>query len=902
MSTANTTPTTNINVGPLQVVPPPVPTITLQVTPPPGDSSVADAGTLNSVATNSQVRQLQTAALNAPLRLIYGRQMVGALLADVMVYGGNLVIFAVWCQGPVKLIESVYLDGVVAGAGVTVVNHDGTQVVPDPTLVAAYAAQSPGITYTDVLPGIAYSVIILSAAVTTGFPTLTAIVQGMKVYDPRDVTQTLGVPTTYKYSDNPALAIADLQTNATYGAGGAVDWTSVTTVANACDALVASTEKRRLIGLVIDQKQQIDTWFDAMRTYAGCFLWRNGGILTLAIDRPTSSTFTFSETTGNCRVKNVSRRSKKDLPTVVAIQYTDTSAAPWRDAYAYAYAAGVLAGTTPWRQSSVQMPGITRSSQANREAIEQLNKLAQTDLTLDIEAQDEALAVSVGDVVTVTANVGLSARQVRVINQATPGVARPVFTCEGYDPAVYSDSVVTTPSVVDTTLPNPNSPPQVTGLTLTEELFQVNASGAYLSRIKVAWTAPANFPVGFIRDYLIEVSLAGAIVDSSSATSSEYRTPALAENNTYLVKVWTRSATGALSASPTSASLLVTGTPPVPSDVANFQARSVGGRMFMTWSLNPEKNIAFYELRYGSTNVWGAGTLITRTQASGFIADVLPAGTWYFMIKAVSSAKTTANPDGTPSANAASQQVTLQFDTSLIVRATYLFTTPTLANMTAYNLQGDPATYYITDMGDGVGFGADNTNDTIGTFGDSLVNRVLAAPHTSGTSSWTSETFDYGSVLFGDWNFAGNITALDGSAITVTLNLKALIGDPWTPFTAFPGRMAARYAQLVISAATTNTLLIKKDVIGPAVTLDVAYKSESFTVTTSATLPVTVSLVGKYSLYKAIPMSPKGTAAKMAVYNNVVLSPSGANSFDVYAFNDAGVQVAVEVTGVFEGV
>jgi hypothetical protein len=59
-------------------------------------------------------------------------------------------------------------------------------VVADPTLVAAYAAQSPPITYADMLPGIAYSVVVLPPSLTTGFPNFSAIVQGLKTFDPRE--------------------------------------------------------------------------------------------------------------------------------------------------------------------------------------------------------------------------------------------------------------------------------------------------------------------------------------------------------------------------------------------------------------------------------------------------------------------------------------------------------------------------------------------------------------------------------------------------------------------------------------------------------------------------------------------------------------------------------------------
>lgn len=1047
----------------------PIPSVNLR----PGTSSVGSGPAINGVATSAQERNAQIAAENAPIRIPYGRQTMGGNIADVMLYGGDLIIVIVWGEGPVDAIEAFYVDDLAPPSSIVATHYTGTQVAADPTLVAAYATQSPPITYTDILPGIAYSVVKLPPGVTSGFPRFSAIIRGLLTYDPRiggttytpmasaleftsnatgggncfvyhkilapayvvqsgdvlrydvfidqnnlaqggvgsievDLDNTpfngrsaglvdqnghlaasynpasvagaiggwttrnisltpivgntvnavdlvnesnvagayrslyrniritdagggtvrlaiwsAGPPTlnvtnysalvtnialaeakAVRYSENPALALADLQVNATYGAAGAIDWASVYTTAEACDAYVGGVEKRRTLGLVIDSAQPIDQWFETLRTYAGCFLARNGAQLRLIPDRPAASSFTFSETStpATCRVRNLKRRTRRDTPTVCAVRYTNTSAYPWRDALVYAYAPGALANTVPWKIREIALPGITRSTQALREATEQLNKLRLLDIVCDVEGQDEALAVVVGDVVTVTANVGLVGKAMRVLNAAMPTLGRPVFGVEAYDQAVYSDSVQAAPSVTDTTLPNPNQPPAPSSLVLTEELFQLNSGAMYYSRLKITCALPASFPAAFVRGYRVEVSLAGAIVNSGAPSVGEYRTPQLSEGNTYVVNVWIVSSTGALSTTPATASLLVTGSPPTPADVADFVARPINSRVFMTWSLNPERDVSDYEIRYAATNSWSAGTLIARVPGSNFIADALPAGTWYFMIKARNMTRTTASPAGVYSTNAASVQLTLALDTANLVRAFFAFVSPTLTNMASYTLPGDATKYYITDAGDGVGFGADNTDNAVGTFGDSLVNRVFAAPRTSGAAEWLSETYDYGQALFGDWNFAGNIVALDGGTYVVTLQLKVNSGDAFTDYTTFPARVNARYARLKIQALTTNVMQVKQDPIGPAVTLDVAYKSETFTVTTSATLPVSVTLTGKYSLYKAIPMSPKGTTAKMAVYNNVVLSPTGANSFDVYAFNDAGAQVSVEVTGTFQGI
>ncbi|MBP7548682.1 MAG: hypothetical protein KA761_00230 [Gemmatimonadaceae bacterium] len=73
-----------------------------------------------------------------------------------------------------------------------------------------------------------------------GLPNPTAILRGKKVYDPRDGTQSATTPSTWKFSRNPALIVADYLMDP-YGFGCAstrIDWPSVTTAANVCDEYV----------------------------------------------------------------------------------------------------------------------------------------------------------------------------------------------------------------------------------------------------------------------------------------------------------------------------------------------------------------------------------------------------------------------------------------------------------------------------------------------------------------------------------------------------------------------------------------------------------------------------------------------------------------------------------------
>ena len=74
-----------------------------------------------------------------------------------------------------------------------------------------------------------------------GVPKITVQVKGKKVYDPRDSGQTFGTPSTYEWSDNPALCFLDLISNNEYGKGltaSQLNLTTFGTAATTADTLV----------------------------------------------------------------------------------------------------------------------------------------------------------------------------------------------------------------------------------------------------------------------------------------------------------------------------------------------------------------------------------------------------------------------------------------------------------------------------------------------------------------------------------------------------------------------------------------------------------------------------------------------------------------------------------------
>jgi hypothetical protein len=147
--------------------------------------------------------------------------------------GSNNVTTAPWTAGSVNIVL-----------------YDGSQTAVHAALSTAF----PGWNANYIGLKHAYAVIVLDPTKAgnpfeSGIPDFTFDVFGFRLFDPRDGTQSATDQTTWKYSDNPALAsgtylVHKLGMNFT---ADSVDWTSVATAADVCDAarplLAGGTEK-----------------------------------------------------------------------------------------------------------------------------------------------------------------------------------------------------------------------------------------------------------------------------------------------------------------------------------------------------------------------------------------------------------------------------------------------------------------------------------------------------------------------------------------------------------------------------------------------------------------------------------------------------------------------------------
>ena len=70
----------------------------------------------------------------------YGQQRL-AQVANVLVYQNQLIVHAVWCEGPIDSIVSVTMNDEALPAGVTATHYTGAPgQTANATLIAAFAA------------------------------------------------------------------------------------------------------------------------------------------------------------------------------------------------------------------------------------------------------------------------------------------------------------------------------------------------------------------------------------------------------------------------------------------------------------------------------------------------------------------------------------------------------------------------------------------------------------------------------------------------------------------------------------------------------------------------------------------------------------------------------------------
>ncbi len=836
------------------------------------------ANFLNRQSSLAEIRA-NGAAVGAPIPIAYGQVQIGGQIFAIDYTDGTWTVGVAFCLGEIDSYVELLINGeAIVGPtwdlttaqleSVSVNYYTGTtSQTADPLLAAAITGYADTLVHSTPLGnvGIAYVVVQYRNCHYSNWPTFVAELKGKKVYNPATATTI--------YSANPALMLGDLLRSTIYGGAYTVDTTALDTAMDYCDEAVG-TETRRVCGIVLDQVNDSDAWAEILRAYASCWIVKRGGTAYLVPDKASASVATLDESDIIAGTLRITKQDSSNLPTVVRIQYTDTSGTEWRQKDAVAKRSGVDAGTTPWRESVVNMAGITSYSQAYREAVERLNKLWLSDLAVEFETFDEGLEREAGDVFEVTHFLGLTSKALRIVEdpeQVRPGRWR--IKAAEYDAAAYSNAVQADPSTPDSNLPDVGPPSAVTGLTLTEDNIQTQ-NGDYASRIKIAWTASTS---AFVTAYQVTVTKGATVVYSAETRDTSATTPPVEELVQHQVEV--RALTPLYVGTAASDTITVVGKTAVPDGPASLSGYEVASEVRLSWPADvSDFDIRRYEIRYGATGgSWATATVLDQVDALTYTTMAISEGEWTFYVNSIDS----IGQYGTTPA-------TCVIDVSLSDRA-YLAHSETCTTggttlmVGKLETRGSSTTTYYSD-------GADSWTSLFGAAAMSTFTNSLASYQTmAGTSEWISAAVDVGSTMTGDW--LGSVTYTDHSG-TATAQLGLSTDNVSYTWGALSRKGTARYAKIRVQSAGVFSLQVP----GPAVQLRVIARETSVSGTSSASAAVTVDIGIAASEFKSIAITP--ISATQYTWHVSNLNTSGATAtFDLDIRTMAGARAAVAFIG-----
>lgn len=442
--------------------------------------------------TGSQGRLVNTREAAAAHQYVYGEVRKGGTIVNMTTSGENnkfLHMIIALAGHEVNSIGDIYINdeivtitstfvssGSFANFKVRIVKYDGSQTTPN----ADWPVE------TGIGAGIAYLYVRLEYdqdAFANGIPSFTAVVQGKKVYDPRDSGQSATDSSTWTYSANSALCIADY-IRADYGLADTgysrIDDTMLQAAANVCDEDVTlsggGTENRyECHGVLSAENTPSDNITQMLTSCAGTLFWGSGKwkIKAGAYTSPVKD-FTLDDLRSEISLKT--RTSARDNFNAVQGTFTDATA----DWITVDYPQIKSTGTFLFEDGGVEnildlsLPFTTSSAMAQRLAKQTLFR-SREQMTLSAEFGMSAFEVQIGDIIRLTIDrYGFSNKEFQVVSwslvpNADAGDMRIAMTLQETSEAAFAwDAEETAIATNNTTLPKYDDP-VIFGFTPTTE-------------------------------------------------------------------------------------------------------------------------------------------------------------------------------------------------------------------------------------------------------------------------------------------------------------------------------------------------------------------------------------------------------------------------------------------------
>ena len=715
---------------------------------------------------------------NASIPIIYGTRKVGGNVVFIETSGTDnefLYMALVLSEGEIHDITKIFInDNEVTWSGdiadntqITVASSDAnffdtTDSVSLITCEPHFGSDSQSAssllsglsswTSNHRLRGLAYLAIKFkwNADKFGSLPTVNAIVQGKKIYNPNlDSTKTGGsgshredTSSTWEFSDNPVYQLLDYLRNDRYGMGipnsyfdsNYADWQ---TAGDVCDTNITPFSGASQIDLM-DSHTVVDTSKKAIENVRefvkGCraFLNFSAGKYKILVESSGSASITLTEDNilGGITVSSKNKNSRYNRVIVNFINpdknfMSDTAQFPPVDetgiASADQHATMKTADGGILLEGRFDFPMLTSPYQA-QEMAEIILRRSRSSLDVTLKADATALELSIGDIVNIThATPGFSAKPFRV-----QGMSINADHTIGLQLSEHQDSYYTfgtqqeVATIPDTTLPNPFSILPPASVSLDDELIEY-ADGIVITRLIITVGASLD---NFVDNYEVQIkqtkdqngnSVTDSFREIAVGKILEYQHLNVIDAAEYQVRVRAVNTLGVKSTF-VSATRTIVGGVEVPSNVEDFAVEMHGqDHMKLTWtppSKESDLDISFYEIRYQNTLSganWLNSSNLVRCPRRKCDSAIVPARTGSYLIKAVDKNSNTSAEASIVSTNISSIQAYTQVTT--FTETPDVFTA--LDSMDA----SFPLAVKIDDSGDTV-----LTLDTVTNFDDTVGN------------------------------------------------------------------------------------------------------------------------------------------------------------------------------------
>lgn len=470
--------------------------------------------------------------------------------------------------------------------------------------------------------------------VGSGNPTVTMLVDGRTLYDPR-IKGT-------RFSKNPALVLMDYLTNPVYGAGQYItremlDIDSFIDVANYCDELVyyenqfghMVKEPRYEIDLVLQERRShLDNIKDILRCFAGFIVFSNDKIC-LRVERSQTPVYHFDK--DNIVEKTLAYKGAgiDQSPNKLLITYVE----PALDYNAVRVIVEDSVNQLPPPigrgraiEQEIQLAGVARQSQALRLGKIYRDIIRLCPITVTFKTGAMAMHLEAGDIITLTKSFidenGVEQNifdrfQCRIIEmREEQGIYE--ITARQYNPSIYDDkhgATLKPLNVLAYNKPVKLTPADVERVPYAQADVRFVQSTAGVGRydLIISWQIPdGNYAKGRLSYKAKDVNTEWVLAGDFETVGTIYN---VMYGKSYDIKIETVDSKGIVheEAVTKMSDILITNNTAQPSNVTNFRLEATD-KITASWdSPSDATQIMYYELRTDDKVGNDGDSLITRT-------------------------------------------------------------------------------------------------------------------------------------------------------------------------------------------------------------------------------------------------------------------------------------------------